>query len=246
MRSVSLLVLSVMATVLPLSAHATISNVVGPVVKKGASQIEYRGSYSLDGESARADHRYRQRVHYDYGVTDWLALRAIVSHERQEHEGLQHRATSAEARIQLVKRSAEMPVDAGVRLIYNGFDSHYEPDNIATAFITDYYHGKMLYRGNLFLSHQVGKAAQGGVIAETRWRAAYDLNGHQRVGLEMINQFGQMGDFQAFKAQQHQLGPVWLGRFEKDNPWGFQLGAMAGISKAAPDISTKAYLSYNF
>jgi hypothetical protein len=240
------IVVSYIVTVVPLAANATISNVVGPVVKKGSSQIEYRSSYSFDGSSATANHRYRQRVHYDYGVTDWLALRAIVFHERQENDGFKHRATSVEARMQLIKRSETLPVDAGIRLIYSGFDSNYEPDTIATALIADYYSGNMLYRSNLFLSNQIRKEAQGGIRAETRWRAAYDTNGYQRIGLEMINQFGQINNRPDYKAQQHQIGPVWLGRISKDSPWGFQLGAMAGISKAASDLSTKAYLSYNF
>ena len=239
-----LLFISVLVCV-PVMAQATLAEVSSPRVQAHRALVEWRGSYAWDNTNESVDHRFQQRVLYDYGFNDTLAVRISTTHERQAGESLRHRMSGAELRLQLLERG-EANAEAGIRLFYNKADGASRPDNAGAIVIGDYRDGALLYRGNLVVTHAMGAESRAGVAVETRAMVSYALAETHHLALESFNNFGRLRDMRGFDNQQHSVGPVLIGWFDDRHAWEYNLGLQRALSDAAPDWQTKLFLSYEF
>ncbi|MEQ1929028.1 MAG: hypothetical protein ABL957_00655 [Parvularculaceae bacterium] len=99
-------------------------------------------------------------------------------------------------------------------------------------------------RAMLALPVEFGERARAGVGLVARGEVTRRIGAVGRFGAQFSDNFNTTAHFGAFREQNHQLGPV----FKK--PVGRHLMATAvaliGLSRAAPDVETKLFLTYEF
>jgi hypothetical protein len=116
------------------AAHASTSTVSGASVTKGQSSVEARMSYSANDEGGSNEDRIRTRVHYDYGVTDFYAIRAVVAGDKRKGDSHEFDSLTIENRFQLLNKKRD-GWDLGVRLNYTQKDGDKSPSEMRIQFI---------------------------------------------------------------------------------------------------------------
>lgn len=225
-------------------AHASTSTVSGASVTKGQSSVEARVSYSANDEGGSNEDRIKTRVHYDYGVTDFYAIRAIAAGDKRKGDNHEFDSLTIENRFQLLNK-AQDGWDLGVRLNYTQKDGDKAPNEMRVQFIQEVPHGDWTLRLNEIFDHEVGEDSSGGVFVETRAQLTYKFENGQRFGVESFNNFGRINDLNGFDNQSHTLGPVAKGAFFNTG-LGYEAAWRAGISDSAADHSALFALSKKF
>ena len=226
------------------AAHASTSTVSGASVTKGQSSVEARMSYSANDEGGSNEDRVRARIHYDYGVTDFYAIRTIVAVDKRKGDNHEFDSLTIENRFQLLNKKRD-GWDLGVRLNYTQKDGDKSPSEMRVQFIQDIPYENWSLRLNELFDHDVGEDATGGGSIETRAQLTYKFENGQRFGLESFNNFGRMNDLNGFDNQSHTLGPVAKGAFFNTG-LGYETAWRVGISDAAADHAVLFAISKKF
>ena len=234
-------------------AASPVSNVGTAKVDKGEYSIEQRFGYTLDTPDESNHERLRLRQHFDYGFTDWYALRVITQQDKPYGDSLEWRSATIENRFQLFEKDVD-GWDGGFRLSYAQADGDKTPHTLAMRLLAQSSFGQgWAWRANAVFEHDVGEDAESGVALELRTQLVKEIyrsqNEHdwlQKVqfGGEMFNDFGSLKEQSDFNSHDHQLGPV----LKLDFPDGrfMQIGYRFGVSDASPDHLFKVFVGYDF
>lgn len=225
-------------------AHASTSTVSGASVTKGQSSVEARMSYSANDEGGSNDDRVRTRVHYDIGVTDFYAFRAVVAGDKRKGDNHEFDSLTIENRFQLLNKKRD-GWDLGVRLNYTQKDGDKSPNEMRVHVIQEVPYGDWTLRLNEIFDHEVGEDSSGGFFVETRMQLTYKFENGQRFGLESFNNFGRINDLNGFDNQSHTLGSVAKGSFFNTG-LGYETAWRVGVSDAAADHAVLFALSKKF
>jgi hypothetical protein len=226
------------------SAIASTTGAVGGAsVKKGKSAVDFRVGYSEADESSSQDERLRLRTHYDYGLTDYYALRVILSSDKRKGDNMEAESIAIENRFYLLKAD-EYGFDFGARLKYSHKDGDKKPDSAAIGLYQQIPLEDWTIRFNETFSHEVGEDSTGGIALELRSQAMYSIQKNFNLGIESFNDISNLNEQAGYSAQSHTIGPVIKGKF--DNNIGYEAGYRTGISDGAPDHSIKLFLSTSF
>ena len=245
MRIISTLFLTLFA--LPAMAASPTSFVSGPGVTAGETSVEVRGGYSLDDERAGLDNRWQFREHVDHGFNDLYALRIIAAQNDRRGEDFEHSSISVENRFQIFNE-AQDGFDGGFRISY-GHNKGSTADNVGLNLIGQ---KKLMNswttRHNITLSHEVGSDADDGLSLGLRHQTmktiAFEPLSAASIGIEMFNDFGNLSNQSGYSDQDHQIGPVFKGKF--DNGISFETGYRLGVSRAARDHLFKLGVAKSF
>ncbi len=214
-------------------AYAT-KALTSPYVTKGRATSEWRGGYDV---MDNAHDVARTRLLQSYGVTDWWDTRiaGTFSHNGEASTD----ALSWENKFQLTEKGA-LPIDLGLRLDYS-YSTNAGVDKGFARLLAAKKIGPVSQIANFSVGRELGEDHSNNMTFDVAYGAAYDLSPDYALGVEY---YGDFADFDnTYSEQVHQVGPVLYGT---EGMFKYQVGALAGISEAAPDVAFKATMSYSF
>jgi opacity protein-like surface antigen len=215
-------------------AYAT-KALTSPYVTKGRAVAEWRGGYDFMEHSE--DDRWRMRAITSYGVTSFWDTRIAGTWSHDDETVTD--AVAWENKFQLTEKG-QLPVDLGMRLDYSKA-TNTNPDEILVRLLAAKKIGPVGQILNLSLGRQVGDEASNNVGFDMGYGISYDLSENYALGIEY---YGDFDDFDNnYSEQIHHVGPVVYGTH---GPIKYQVGALVGVSNAAPDVALKTTLSYSF
>jgi hypothetical protein len=244
MAYIALLSFSALSLISPLAFANPLKSVGGTSVTKGRHAIEMRAGLSSDQASDSQDGRFNTRTYYDYGVSDWYAIRFGINQDNQGDGNYQHSALTLDNRFQVFERN-QHGFDGGFRLSYSFRDGNKKPDTIEARWINviplqaDYE-----FRHHVIVQHQIGQESRHGLMPELRWQVTRPFINDHRVGVEMFNEFGNIRYQDGYSKQNHSMGLVFTGPLWKD--LNYQTGYRHSLSRNAPDHAVKFFIGHDF
>lgn len=226
---------------LPAQAHAT-KKVYTPYVEQGELELEYQGRYEIDDDND-VDGKWVQKVALGYGVTDYWFTEAYLEFEKEGEDGSDPEMTSVEweNRFQLTQ-PGEYFVDVGLltELVYNTSGGA-DKGEVKLLLAKDT--GQFSHATNFILEREFGEDSSDETEAGFAWSSRYRYKESFEPGFEIHSDFGSLSDGGSYDEQKHMIGPVAYGKIGKI---GYDVGTLFGVSDAAPDVTFKAILEYEW
>lgn len=217
------------------------SAVSGSEVTAGEHLFDYRFAYSPENDGR--DEGFVHRFHYQYGFTERLRGRVLLTLGKRGAEPLKAKTASLEALYQVVERTGKSGWDSAVRLDGNIPLEEGNPGRGRIAWHNQYkFESGVELRGVLLVGREFGDLARRGASIETREEATYKLKSGVRVGVQMFNAYGTTAGFGSFDEQRHQIGPVVKGKIGEH--LRYEASALVGVSEAASDADFRLFVSY--
>lgn len=234
---ISALLFALMAMGLGAEAAAqNTSGVSGAVIKPGKG-IGYRLAYAPE------DDGFAHRLHYQQTFGNWRG-RLVVQQSNSGGDGLEFRTVKLEAQNQFVRSDGpgwnsavrfdgKMPVDGD------------GPGEVAVGWFNtvDFSDGWQA-RANLHLGREIGDMAQDGLTLAARGEATREVRERLRLGAQIFSDFNTTSAPGDFNDQRHQIGPVL--KYKTGAGPSFELSALFGASRAAPDADLRLFVNYSF
>lgn len=222
---------------------STTSSVGSPNVSEGKSALAFRLGYSEADETSSEDERVRTRIHYDYGVTDFYAVRLQIAGDDRKGNNFEHDDITFVNRFHVLKKE-QHGFDFGFRLGYTHKDGDKKADAVSLGFYQLFANDNWEYRFNELFDHEVGKESDSGLQFAVRSQATYKVSDTHRFGLEMFNDFDNLTTQSGYQDHSHTIGPVLKGKIF--DGFSYETGYRAGISEGAPDHSVKFFIEKAF
>lgn len=217
------------------------SGVSGSEVTAGEHLFDYRFAYSPENDGN--DEGFVHRFHYQYGLTERLRGRALITFSKRGAEPLKARIASLEGLYQFKERDGKSGWDSAIRLDGNIPLEADKPGRGRVAWHNQYrFEDGVELRGVLLVGREFGDLARPGASIETREETTFPLKSRVRVGAQMFNVYGTTADFGSFDEQRHQIGPVVKGRLGEH--LRYEASALIGVSEAASDADFRLFVSY--
>lgn len=214
-------------------------------VIRGESEIETRFAYLLDDKNARQDNRLQARVHYDYGFTDWYALRLITTADNRQNDNWEtNEILNIENRFQFLDRQTDA-FDFGIRAGFLLRDGDKTPHSVVLGFLEQLPldNGDEIRFSQIF-SREIGQDATSGISLDLRGHYMHTFSDKGKLGFEVFSDLQKLNEQSGYSNHEHAIGPVYIRKL----PHGLKLetGYRVGISQAAPDHAFKLFLGAKF
>ncbi|MFC4700396.1 hypothetical protein ACFO4O_09525 [Glaciecola siphonariae] len=209
---------------------ANTSGVHGPNVDANDRSMQLRLALSPGDEDGQTDN-WGYRLHYQHSLNDRVRGRVIV--QFRDRSEFQYEYLRGEILYNFKKRADQGIWSSGVRFDIRQRRSD-NPEEFAVNWTNqwDLANGIRI-RGILIGAWQFGSdRAFSGTEIETRSSISKKLENGLRVGVEMFNEFGEIGDFGSFDEQSHQIGPFIGGSVAG---FKYEFRYLAGVSDATRD-----------
>jgi hypothetical protein len=228
-----------LATVLPMSAHAT-NKLATPDVTKGKIDLEYRGGYDIDRDSEKNGNLMHKFVG-GYGLTDWLRteVKGILAEGDHGHDWT---FVEWSNRFQILKGNEGFPKLA-VQETYKFALRSGVPDKIESALLLSKETGAFTHVANLVFENELGSKAKEGTAFISAWKTKYRYDPIFEPGVELFMDFGRFGT-KSSGTKKYQIGPVFSGKFTSG--FKYETGFLAGFSQAAPSGRFIWIVGYDF
>jgi hypothetical protein len=212
-----------------LAIASNTSGVHGPGVNADDRSMQFRIALSPGDVAGQAD-AWAYRLHYQHAFNDKLRGRVIVQY--RDRGDLQYDYFRGEV-LYNFKKQEEGIWSSGVR-----FDLRTRrgdrPEEFAVNWTNQWsLDNGLRVRGVLIGSRQFGSdSASDGIIVSTRSSVSKKLDNGLRVGLEMFNEYGKLGEFGSFNSQSHQIGPMLGGTIAGLK---YEVRYLAGVTNGTRD-----------
>jgi hypothetical protein len=224
-------------------------SVKSPIVAKGEAEIEISAAGTNDNDSAK-DGKYELSLEFGYGVTDHWYTAFETEWSREPGERFRHEAVAWENRFQILPQG-EYLVDFGFFAAYEFGTQPHSADAIKFGPLFQHTTGQFRLTANPFMVVEVGPHSAAapkfdyGVRAEYLWTKAFN------PGVEFYGKMGEIADGPSLSKQKHSFGPVVAGGFSLRSlglpgKLGYEVGALFGVTDAAPAQNFKGSLEYEF
>ena len=228
------------AVAAPARAQFT-GGVFGPVVKEGASAVEYRASLDPDGPGGGTD--LAQRVHYQTSLSDRFQLRGVVASRTVDEDKLDYDFLQAELTWQVTPDGRRY--QTGFR-----FDARTRDENraeqIGVNWMNQYSFANGWQGRALLLSAvQVADTSSDDIALSARFQLSNTLDSGQTIGLQAYSDLGTTGRIRAFKRVSNTAGPFVAFPLGDDGVY-LRTGALFGLSDSARDAQLRVWLGKNF
>lgn len=219
---------------------ASTSGVFGPKVDPDDRSSEYRSAF-IPAENRFSDDAWTHRLHYQQAFNGNLRWRAI-SQLRDRGDGLEYDYLRAEL-MWFLNPNADSIHKHALR-----FDIRTRKGSRQETFAINWTNewalgAKWRARAILIGSYNFGGPSDTSSTLETRARISYKLKNGDRIGLESFNSYGEWNNMGSFDNQNHQLGPIYMGKFDR---YKYIVGYLAGISDASTEHTFRFWVSTSF
>lgn len=230
------------AMMVPVEAQAA-KRVYAPYVEEGELELELRGSYDVDDNSAK-DGAQKHKISLGYGLTDKWFAEVYGEYEKSGVNGsdLDFTALEIENRFQL-SEAGEHWLDYGLLVEYKMAMEDNEADKAEVILLLAKETGKFLHLANIILEKELGANSSDGTEAGISWGTRYRYSQMFEPGFEIHSDFGALQDSKPYDQQKHMVGPVAYGKI---GSFKYDAGYLVGLSDAAPDGEFKWILEYEW
>lgn len=220
--------------------------IYSPYVEQGEVELEMRTHTTFDSVASK-NSQDKTKLEAGYGVTEkWFT--AIGGEIKDNAAGRpEYQATFWENIFQLTEQG-EHWVDVGAYVEYKKAHKAGEFDELEGKLLLEKNVGRYVNTANLVVVRNMGSNAPSEINFEYAWRTKYLMSDNFEPGIEIYGEMGELGNFAAYKQQDHRIGPVFSGEFKTSGTgkWKYELGYLFGISDAAPDGTLKFNIEYEF
>jgi hypothetical protein len=233
------------AAVAMVSPAAADHKVYSPYVEEGVLEFEARGHRTYDHKSDN-NNQWTHIYEIAYGVNSWWYTSLIGVVDKQPHEGFRYAATGWENIFQLTPQGKYW-ADVGLYLEYRKSHIPAEPGEVETKLLLEKDVDPLVLTANLIFNRATGRNAGKGIGFEYALRAKYPWKREIQFAVEAFGEPGRLTGFEAIAEQQHQIGPVILGKFNLDGVPGvfnYNLGYLTGLTRGTPKSTLKWEFEY--
>ncbi len=235
------LVLAAALLAAPAAFAQNTGGVFPPTVNEGHRSVQYRAAINPD--NAQDEFGFAQRLHYQQAINDDFMWRILGQTRKTDDSDVDLDFIGAELFWEFSDN--EDNYKHGVR-----FDGRIRFDDRAEFLGFNWIHQWNLddgwsARAIALASVQVGDNSADGVNLQTRTQIAKNVGGGITLGLENYSNYGNTGgDIGGFNDQSHTVGPfASIPIADRLTLWG---GPLFGISRAAPDVEARLWLTQSF
>lgn len=230
MKTRVIVLTALLSSLLSFASLANTSGVHGPNVTEGEKSMQLRLAYTPADDSGEEDY-WASRLHYQHAFSDQWRGRVIL--QVRDRGDFQYDYFRGELLYNFKKATTNDNWSSGVR-----FDLRTRRGDRAEEFAinwTNQWDLKNNYtlRAILIGSRQFNSdSADPGVNIATRASLSTKLDNGLKVGIEMFNEYGKLGDFQRFNEQTHQIGPMLGGKIAG---FRYEVRYLAGVTAQGRD-----------
>lgn len=212
------------------NAHANISGVMGPNINPNDRSIQFRSAVTLADDSSQQDN-WAYRLHYQHAFNDTFRARIVMQY--RDRNNFEYDFFRTELLYNFKKASANDNWSSALRFDLRTRRAS-RPEEFAINWgnqwdLSDGYR----MRATLILGKQIGGSRQlNGITVQTRASFSRKLESGLRIGIQMLNQHGEVGDFGAVDEREFYLGPAVSGSF---GGFQYEFRYLNGLSSAARD-----------
>ena len=233
---------SIAMLIAPWASAQNVGGVFGPVVKEGDRSIQYRAGFS-PGQDGSPD-RFVHRFHYQQAINDSLRWRVVAQGSDLEDGNLESNFVVGELHWQFLDAkeagwSSAFRVDARVSEGDDG--AHLLGFNWTSQVpLTD----RLSFIGVVLLAEELGDRARDGTFLQTRGSLTYTLDSGNKIGVEMFNIHGDLGDLQDLDEQSLTIGPTFSTTLNED--WSLFAGVQFGLTDPVRDTDFRLWFGRSF
>ena len=224
----------------PVANAQNTGGVFPPMVNEGHKSLQYRAAINPD--NAQDEFGFAQRLHYQQAINGDFMWRILGQTQKTDSSDFDFSFLQAELFWELSddedQHKTGLRFDArltdGDRAEQLGLNwmNHFNFDNG--------WHARAL----VLSSVQIGDTAANGVNLQTRARVGKKLENGPLIGVEMYNNYGRTSGFGSFDEQSHTIGPFISTPI--GNKVSLFAGPLFGVSRSAPDIEARLWLTKGF
>ncbi len=224
-------------------AYARIGGVSNATVDADLLRASWHSEYDIDDTNGAFNNRQRNRISFDYGVSDWYALLLIIQGQNLQGQSAELSNIFFDQRFELTNTQND-GYYSGVRVSYDAVFLTNKPDIAYLYVIAGKEIGAWDLRYNQLFGLELGASRKGSILVDTRFLFSYAYRPNQRIALETYSSFGKISQRGDFNKQSHSVGSTFFGALTDEV--NYEVGYMAGITKSAPDHSFYVGLSRVF
>jgi len=205
---------------------------------KGEMEFEFRGGYE---DADRGGNPYQAVFDLGYGVSDrWLT--ELVVKYNDAAPGNDGRISAVEwENVVALTEVGRYWLDLGLfaELVYKPHDDLWK---LEAGPMFQKAVGNEQFNVNVLLEQEFEDGADTEVVYRGQWK--------HRAGRALefgLQAFGEMGTLQHFgRNEEHKLGPALFGTIPVGggNKWAWDVAVLAGLNRAAPDVSLRFEIEY--
>ena len=229
--------------------QAQAMDIDGPEIT--ARETELKSVNTINGRYPRGTTGVPRSSHelgVAYAPTDWVKLNLVLGIENLVDTGWQADSIIFKTQFSLLKA----PESGGLALGWATAVSAGLPDDATNSVvfgpILKVSSGKASVTVNPYLEKTFGRNHDDGIAFTYGWQGKLEVREGFSVGIEGFGTVDNIGDAPPLKDQDHRIGPVLY--FAWDAGQGravqFDIGVLAGVTDAAPDVSVKANIGTTF
>ncbi len=232
------------ALALALCASSTVlagpaDKVYRPIVEKGETEFEFRGGYA-DFKNGPDEYAYLFDI--GYGVTDRWKTEIAFEYEGETGFGGKLSAVEWENVFVLTEQGKHW-ADVGLFVEYEHTFAA-GPDELKIGPMFEKQVGSTIANLNLVLEREIGSGASNDTDLDYTWQVKWQGKPELEWGVQGFGGFGALGDLG--NEAEHSLGPAMFGvkRLASGNKLAYDAALLAGVNKAAPDLTVRFELEY--
>lgn len=211
-----------------------------PMVNEGHKSAQYR--IAINPDNADGEFGLAQRLHYQQSLSGDMMWRVIGQTRKTADSDFDLDFLQAELFWELSDEDDQHKT--GLR-----FDARLRDEGRAEQLGLNWmnqfnFDNGWRVRALILTSVQVGDNAADGVNLQTRGQIARKLESGHTLGIDMFNNYGRTGNIGSFDEQSHTIGPFVAAPIGNGN--SFYAGPLFGLSKAAPDVEARLWVTKGF
>lgn len=210
-----------------------------PFVEKGETEFEFRGGYRDFGNGPD---EYAYIFDLGYGVTERWKTELVVEYEGETGFGGKLAAMEWENIIVLTEQGKHW-VDVGLFVEYEHTFAD-GPDELKIGPMFEKQVGSTITNLNLIFEREIGSGASHDTELDYTWQVKWQGKPELEWGLQG---FGGLGTVDHLgEDDKHSVGPALFGvkRLANGNKFAYDAALLAGLNKAAPDLTVRFELEY--
>lgn len=211
-----------------------------PMVNEGHSSAQYR--IAVNPDNANGETGFAQRLHYQQSINGDLMWRIVGQTKKTNDSDFDLDFLQAELFWELSDDEDQHKM--GLR-----FDARLRDEGRAEQLGLNWtnqfkFENGWSARALVLTAVQLGDNAANGVNLQTRGQIARKTQSGATLGVDMFNNYGRTGNIGSFKDQSHTIGPFVAAPLRSG--LSVYAGPLFGLSKAAPDVEARLWLTKGF
>jgi len=217
--------------------------VYSPIVEEGEVEADYLVDYSVDNNPAQ-NRSARHQFELEYAVTDRWLTAVYGDFRKRPQQGFAYQGAKWENIYQLFEQG-ERWLDAGLYIEYFIPQSSLNtPDTLEFKLLLEKERGRMIHTANIVVKKELGIHAARNSSIGYAWRSRWRWQRSVEPAIELYGALGEIGNTTPLRRQQHQVGPVVLGKLH--HGFGYEIGYLFGLTPSTDQGMIKGVIGYEF